>query len=88
MELNASWLAIFQKHRVNLTDILDLSQGICRSYNLVSQESQENIYKMAENLVSACDGIKKHGLIDYEYGVEEGRIIEGSRGRSSTTILC
>ena len=50
----------------------DSGQGV----NLVSQKY---IYEMVTNLTTACDGIVKHGLVDYEYGVEESRIIQGNR---------
>ena len=71
-DFNTAWLAFFQKQMDTLMGSLDSGQGV----NLVSQE---NIYKMVTNLTIACDGIEKHGLIDYEYGVEESRIIQGNR---------
>ncbi|KAK8120411.1 hypothetical protein PG999_004531 [Apiospora kogelbergensis] len=38
--------------------------------------SEEILNKMGDEIVQLCDGIEKHGLVDYEYGVWEGPIID------------
>lgn len=63
-------------------DILRSREGIPHEWSLVSPEY---IYKMGDDLTAACDRVMKHGLVDYEYGVEELRIIEGSPDVSLTT---
>jgi hypothetical protein len=45
-----------------------------RGQSLVNEES---LRKMGKELVRLCDGIERHGLVDYEYGVWEESIIEG-----------
>lgn len=37
--------------------------------------SPENLEKMGNELIQMCDGIERHGLVDYQYGVWEERII-------------
>jgi hypothetical protein len=37
--------------------------------------SQDFIKKMAKDLIRMCNGVEKHGLVDYQYGVAEERII-------------
>lgn len=44
-----------------------------RSQTLISKEGLE---KMGKELVRLCDGIERHGLVDYQYGVWEQQIIE------------
>ena len=44
-----------------------------RGQTLVSEES---LKKMGKEIVRLCDGIERHGLVDYEYGVWEESIIE------------
>ena len=41
--------------------------------NLLPRESLET---MGNELVSLCDGLEKHGLVDYQMGVSEQEIIE------------
>ena len=38
--------------------------------------SEERLEEMGKSIVRLCDGIKRHGLVDYEYGVWEEQIIE------------
>jgi len=40
--------------------------------------TQDFIKKMAEDLKRLCDVIEKYGLVDYQYGVAEERIIDGT----------
>ena len=35
----------------------------------------ENLESMGTELIRLCDGIEHHGLVDYQYGVWEERII-------------
>lgn len=36
----------------------------------------EGLKKMGDELVRLCDGIERHGLVDYQYGVWEEQITE------------
>lgn len=67
-EFNNAWLSIFQKQK----DMLESGQRVQHPQNLMSQEF---INKMAKDLIRMCDAVEKHGLVDYEYGVAEERII-------------
>lgn len=39
--------------------------------------SKDDLEKMGKELVRLCDGIERHGLVDYQYGVWEEQIITG-----------
>ncbi|TVY49532.1 hypothetical protein LOCC1_G000327 [Lachnellula occidentalis] len=67
-EFNTAWLAIFQKQK----DLLEAGPRARHSPNLMSQEV---INKMAKDLIRMCDAVEKHGLVDYQYGVAEERIM-------------
>lgn len=67
-EFNNAWLSIFQKQK----DMLESGQRIQPPQSLMSQDF---IKKMAKDLIRMCDAVEKHGLVDYQYGVAEERII-------------
>ena len=67
-EFNNAWLSIFQKQK----DMLESGQRIQPPQSLMSQDF---IKKMAKDLIRMCDSVEKHGLVDYQYGVAEERII-------------
>lgn len=52
--------------------MLELGQQIIAPHSLMSQEF---INKMIKDLIRMCDGIESHGLVDYQYGVAEERIV-------------
>lgn len=68
-DFNHAWLSLFQKQK----DMIELATAPQRGQSLLSEDT---IKKMGEELISLCDGIERHGLVDYEYGVWEERIIE------------
>jgi hypothetical protein len=39
--------------------------------------SQATVEKLGSELVRLCDGLERHGLVDYQYGVWEDQIIAG-----------
>jgi len=71
-EFNTAWLAVLQKQK-------DLTLDYIHSGNLPrhpqSLISHDFLNKMAKELIRLCDNIEKHGLVDYQYGVWEERII-------------
>ena len=69
-EFNTAWLSIFQRQK----DMLESGQRVQLPQSLISRDF---ISKMARDLVRMCDGIEKHGLIDYQCGVAEERIMQG-----------
>lgn len=72
-DFNHAWLALLQKQK----DMMESGQQLQRSQSLVTQESLE---KMGKELVRLCDGIERHGLVDYQYGVWEEQIIASKCG--------
>ena len=46
-------------------------QQLSRSQSLLSSEQ---IIKLGSELLRLCDGIERHGLVDYQYGVWEEQI--------------
>ncbi|KAK6823502.1 hypothetical protein PG987_013759 [Apiospora arundinis] len=63
-EFNYAWLALLQKQK-------DMAGS-----GIATLVSEEILNKMGDEIVQLCDGIEKHGLVDYEYGVWEGPIID------------
>lgn len=45
------------------------------------------IKKMGNELIRLCDGIERHGLVDYQYGVWEDQITAGMSTCSYGTKL-
>ncbi|KAI1117339.1 hypothetical protein F5Y14DRAFT_380387 [Nemania sp. NC0429] len=68
-DFNNAWLSLCQKQKTMLESSLPLQRG----QNLVSEEQMMN---MGNELVRLCSSIERHGLVDYEYGVWEERIID------------
>jgi hypothetical protein len=54
--------------------MVESGQQLQRSQSLVTKEGLE---KMGKELVRLCDGIERHGLVDYQYGVWEEQILAG-----------
>lgn len=67
-EFNYAWLSILQAQK----DMMESGQQSQRSQSPIPQDGLE---KMGKELVRLCDTIERHGLVDYEYGVWEERII-------------
>ncbi|KAM4056041.1 hypothetical protein HRG_002965 [Hirsutella rhossiliensis] len=66
-DFNHAWLALgFQQKQ-----LMESGQQISRSQGLMSEEM---IKRMGDELVRLCDGIERHGLVDYQYGVWEEQI--------------
>jgi hypothetical protein len=78
-EFNNAWLGIFQKQK----DLLELGQPINLPQSLMTQEL---INKLMKDLLRMCDGIESHGLVDYQYGVAEERIVTGMALPSTRNI--
>lgn len=52
-----------------------MESGLGRNQGLITEES---LKKMGDDLIRLCDQIERHGLVDYQYGVWEERIEEGT----------
>ncbi|KAK3297052.1 uncharacterized protein B0H64DRAFT_116642 [Chaetomium fimeti] len=68
-DFNHAWLAMFQRQK----EMMESEQQPQRPQSLVTAEG---LRKMGKELVKHCDSIERHGLVDYQYGVWEERIIE------------
>ncbi|KAF4483611.1 hypothetical protein FAGAP_11638 [Fusarium agapanthi] len=66
-DFNHAWLGLGQRH----IDLMTSSQQLSRTQSLVSKAM---IKKMGNELIRLCDGIERHGLVDYQYGVWEDQI--------------
>lgn len=54
---------------------MTLGVALQRGQSLVPEDG---LKKMGKDLVRLCDGIERHGLVDYEYGVWEESIVEST----------
>ncbi|CAF3446925.1 unnamed protein product [Fusarium graminearum] len=68
-DFNHAWLGLGQQQ----IDLMASSQQLSRAQSLVSKAM---IKKMGNELIRLCDGIERHGLVDYQYGVWEDQITE------------
>lgn len=71
---NICWLALLQRQEDDTRQMLDSGRPPPQHQDLLPNESLE---EMGNELVSLCDGLEKHGLVDYQMGVSEQEIIEG-----------
>lgn len=75
-DFNHAWLTMFQ-HQKEMMSAQNLQSG----QTLILQEG---LVEMGDELVMLCDEIEKHGLVDYEQGVWEERIIDSRCNPIST----
>ncbi|KAL6360226.1 hypothetical protein LRP88_05929 [Fusarium phalaenopsidis] len=68
-DFNHAWLGLGQRQMELMT-----SSQPSRSQSLMSKAM---IKKMGNELIRLCDGIERHGLVDYQYGVWEEQITAG-----------
>ncbi|KAK2926700.1 hypothetical protein FoTM2_013569 [Fusarium oxysporum f. sp. vasinfectum] len=66
-DFNHAWLGLGQRQ----IDLMTSSQQLSSTQSLVSKAV---IKKMGNELIRLCDGIERHGLVDYQYGVWEDQI--------------
>ncbi|KAH7032935.1 uncharacterized protein B0I36DRAFT_361673 [Microdochium trichocladiopsis] len=68
-EFNHAWLALLQKQK-------DMTKADDTLQQEQSKLTVDGLKRMGRELIRLCDGIERHGLVDYEYGVWEDRIVE------------
>ncbi|EAQ86033.1 hypothetical protein CHGG_07286 [Chaetomium globosum CBS 148.51] len=68
-DFNHAWLAMFQRQK----EMMESGQQLQKPQCLVPPEG---LRKMGKDLVKHCDSIERHGLVDYQFGVWEERIVE------------
>lgn len=64
---------MLQRQKDDTQQLLDSGRPLAQPQSLLPKESLE---EMGNELVSLCDGLEKHGLVDYQMGVSEQDIIE------------
>lgn len=67
-DFNHGWLGLLQKQK----DMVESGQKLQSGQSLISKDELEDLGK---EVVKLCDGVEKHGLVDYQYGVWEEEII-------------
>ncbi|VUC34963.1 unnamed protein product [Clonostachys rosea] len=67
-DFNHAWLALGSQQK----DLTESGRQISRTQRLMGQATIE---KLGSELVRLCDGLERHGLVDYQYGVWEDQII-------------
>ena len=70
MEFNLCWEAIGLKQMAVTKQLLESTE---RPRNMLNAD---HITGMINELVTLCNGIEQYGLVDYEMGVGEERIVE------------
>ncbi|KAF3022993.1 hypothetical protein E8E14_010490 [Neopestalotiopsis sp. 37M] len=68
-DFNHAWLGLLQKQK----DMVESGIAPQRGQALITEQQ---LTKMGKELVRMCDGIERHGLVDYEYGVWEEKIMD------------
>jgi hypothetical protein len=71
-QFNTAWLAVLQRQKDLTEEILQTGMTPRQPHSLISADFLD---RMAKELIRLCDNIEKHGLVDYQYGVWEERII-------------
>ena len=70
-EFNWAWLALGQRQ-------LDLMESYQEDATTLQQKplSLKRVKKLGDELLSLCNSIERHGLLDYQYGVQEEQILD------------
>jgi hypothetical protein len=68
-DFNHAWLGLLQAQK----DMSLSGRALQRGQSLMSHDVLD---KMGKELSRLCDGIERHGLVDYQYGVWEQFIFE------------
>jgi hypothetical protein len=73
-EFNMCWLAVLQRQKEFTMEMLDTGQRRHPPQSLMEYDQME---AMGKELVTLCDNMEKHGLVDYQMGVWEEEIMTG-----------
>lgn len=58
--------------------MMEAGQQLSRSQTIMPKAM---VKKIGNELIRLCDGIERHGLVDYQYGVWEEQITSSKCGR-------
>jgi hypothetical protein len=79
-DFNNGWLALaFQQ-----SQLMTSGQDASSSQRLMTKDQIE---EMGDELVRLCDGLERHGLVDYQYGVWEEQIEAGMQALDTSRTL-
>lgn len=70
-DFNHAWLALAFQQK----ELMTCREQASRSPRLMTEET---VQRMGDELVRLCDGVERHGLVDYQYGVWEEQIEAGA----------
>ena len=76
---NLCWLALLQRQKDNSQQMISRGQHPTPGQAILQVEVLE---RMARELVRMCDGLERHGLVDYQMGVWEEEIMNGEEQKS------
>ncbi|KXJ92669.1 hypothetical protein Micbo1qcDRAFT_232393 [Microdochium bolleyi] len=68
-DFNHAWLCLLLKQK----DMMEADESLQNEQTILTLDG---LKKMGKELIRLCDGIERHGLVDYEYGVWEDDIIQ------------
>lgn len=68
-DFNNTWLALLQRQK----DMVESHRQFGQPQSLLTLEGLRN---MGKSLIEICDALEKHGLVDYEIGMWEERIVD------------
>ncbi|KAG5973558.1 hypothetical protein E4U55_000416 [Claviceps digitariae] len=68
-DFNHAWLALAFQQK----ELMSSEQQVSPSQKLLTKKGVE---KLGDELIRLCDGVERHGLVDYQYGVWEEEIEE------------
>ena len=71
-EYNRAWLVTLQRQHDMTEHWLHSNQQLQEPRSIMSFQSLEHLTR---ELVRLCDGVEKHGLVDYQMGVAEEEIM-------------
>ena len=69
---NTAWLSALEKHLEMSNGVLDGKPGVDQT--LLNGALLE---EMGDTLIDLCDSLARYGLVDYQIGMEEEKIIKG-----------
>jgi hypothetical protein len=75
-DFNNAWLTMFQRQKKMMS-----AENMQSGLTLIPREG---LVEMGNELVRLCNELEKHGLVDYEQGVREERIMESKCSTFST----
>jgi hypothetical protein len=74
-DFNICWLALLQRQKESTQSMIASGRTLAPGQTLLQEDLLE---RMARELIRMCDGLERHGLVDYQMGVWEEEIMTGT----------